>query len=110
MTGEVSIAPLLIFSTGGLEPQIVRAYAAQLVYVLDHLQRLDIMHRDLKPPNILLDDEFNLKVVSIYNSSLNLDFRLTLVKQRRNLKKDRIQIAVSLIIPMEKISVSKKIK
>ena len=43
---------------------MVRAYAAQLVQILEHLQQLEIMHRDLKPMNILLDDDYNLKVVS----------------------------------------------
>ena len=76
--------------------------------MLDHLQSLDIMHRDLKPMNILLDDEFNLKVVSIF-FSLNLAFRLTSVKQRRNLKKERIQIAVSQMTPKLKILVSRRI-
>ena len=54
----------LILPSGGLKTEIVQAYAAQLVYVLDHFQRLEIMHRDLKPMNILLDDDYNLKVVS----------------------------------------------
>jgi serine/threonine protein kinase len=41
----------------------VRAYAAQLVYTLGYLQTLEIMHRDLKPQNLLLDDNFNLKFI-----------------------------------------------
>jgi len=41
----------------------VRAYAAQLVYTLGYLQTLEIMHRDLKPQNLLLDDNFNIKFI-----------------------------------------------
>jgi serine/threonine protein kinase len=43
----------------------VRQYAAQLVSVMEYLQQKRVMHRDLKPQNIMLDDNFNLKVVSL---------------------------------------------
>lgn len=48
---------------GKLNEKIVRVYAAQLISVLDYLQTQRIMHRDLKPHNILLDENFNLKVI-----------------------------------------------
>ena len=46
-----------------LDLRIVKAYGAQLVCTLEYLQTLEIMHRDLKPQNLLLDDEMNLKMI-----------------------------------------------
>jgi len=46
-----------------LDLEVVRAYAAQLVHILAYLQTLEIMHRDLKPANLLLDDEYNIKMI-----------------------------------------------
>ena len=67
MTFEVSESFLVtdLNVTGKLSPHVVRAYAAQLVHTLAYLQTLEIMHRDLKPMNILLDDEYNIKIVSV---------------------------------------------
>jgi len=41
----------------------VRLYAAQLVHILEFLQSLLVMHRDLKPQNIMLDDNMNIKII-----------------------------------------------
>ena len=67
MTFEVSESFLVteLNAAGRLSPDVVRAYAAQLVHTLAYLQTLEIMHRDLKPMNILLDDEYNIKIVSV---------------------------------------------
>jgi hypothetical protein len=63
--------------TEKLPEELVKQYAAQLVSVLEYLQSKRVMHRDLKPQNIMLDENFNLKVVRniIYHPLL---FRLTL--------------------------------
>ena len=48
--------------------RIVKIYAAQLVDALAYLQKKRVMHRDLKPLNIMLDDNFNIKLVSVVGS------------------------------------------
>ena len=36
---------------------------AQLINFIEYLQQENIMHRDLKPQNIMLDDNYNCKVI-----------------------------------------------
>ncbi len=50
---------------GKLDIRLVRLYTAQLVHVLEYLQTMEIMHRDLKPQNIMLDENYNIKIVSL---------------------------------------------
>lgn len=40
----------------------VRFYAAQIALALDHLHSFGIIYRDIKPENILMDDEGYLKI------------------------------------------------
>lgn len=68
----------IIFSEK-LPEELVKQYAAQLVSVLEYLQSKRVMHRDLKPQNIMLDENFNLKVVRISDKHIYIFyFRLTL--------------------------------
>lgn len=62
----------IIFSEK-LPEELVKQYAAQLVSVLEYLQSKRVMHRDLKPQNIMLDENFNLKVVRISDKYISLD-------------------------------------
>ena len=36
---------------------------AQMVNVIEFLQNKDVMHRDLKPKNLMLDENFNIKFI-----------------------------------------------
>lgn len=36
---------------------------AQLVNAIELLQDNDIMHRDMKPMNVMLDDNYNVKLI-----------------------------------------------
>ena len=56
-------AAFTLINSEKLPEELVKQYAAQLVSVLEYLQTKRVMHRDLKPQNIMLDENFNLKVV-----------------------------------------------
>lgn len=38
-------------------------FTAQIVHTLEYLQGLEIMHRDLKPQNLMLDENYNIKFI-----------------------------------------------
>lgn len=48
--------------TEGLGPEIVRKFTYQLVKGVNYLHSRRILHRDLKPQNLLIDKDGNLKI------------------------------------------------
>ena len=50
-----------IFSFFNREPHS-RFYAAQIALVLEYLHHMDVMYRDLKPENLLIDIQGYIKV------------------------------------------------
>ena len=49
---------------GKLPYSLAKFYAAQLVIALEYMHsQVRVVHRDLKPQNILVDESFYLKVV-----------------------------------------------
>jgi serine/threonine protein kinase len=49
--------------SGRFSPNIARTYFIMLLNALEYIHKQEIAHRDIKPENILLDKNFNLKVI-----------------------------------------------
>lgn len=52
-----------IFHTRGLDEDICKYYFRSLVQTLAHLHQSNVTHRDLKPENLLIDENYNLKLI-----------------------------------------------
>ena len=52
----------VIKKTGGLQTNIARIYAAEIILVIEYLHKRNIIHRDLKPENVLIDKLGHLKL------------------------------------------------
>ena len=53
----------LIDEKGKLEKDLCVFYAAQIVGALRNIHQMNIMHRDMKPENLLIDSDKHLKVI-----------------------------------------------
>lgn len=58
-----------IAQTGSFSEPVARFYFHQMIDAFEYLHSKGISHRDMKPDNIMLDDEFNLKIADFGFSS-----------------------------------------
>nr|XP_026693664.1 rhodopsin kinase isoform X1 [Ciona intestinalis]XP_026693665.1 rhodopsin kinase isoform X1 [Ciona intestinalis]XP_026693666.1 rhodopsin kinase isoform X1 [Ciona intestinalis] len=49
----------------GLTTERTKFYSAQIILGLDHLHRENILYRDMKPENVLLDDKGNVRLADL---------------------------------------------
>jgi len=62
----------------GISISAVRVYARQLFVALMHLQKCGIVHADIKPDNVLVNDQLNvLKICDFGSAIFNADNELT---------------------------------
>jgi len=47
---------------GVLSVSLTRDYSIEIIKALEYLHSLNVVHRDLKPKNILIDDSFHVKI------------------------------------------------
>ena len=56
-----------------LKDDIIRFYSAEIVLFLEYMQKMKLIHRDLKPQNIMIDEKGHLKVID-FGTVRKLDY------------------------------------
>ena len=61
-----------VLQQGPLGEELGRTYFHQLIEGLEYLHRMSVVHRDLKPDNILFDQNLNLRITDFGTGSCNV--------------------------------------
>lgn len=56
-----------------LGEDLTKIFMAQMVNLLEYMQERNIMHRDLKPLNIMLDANYNIKLIDFGDAKIASD-------------------------------------
>ena len=65
------------FGSEGIPYSVVLKISLDIVAGLEHLHRYEVIHYDLKPSNILLDDEYNAKIADFGASKVKATSYIT---------------------------------
>ena len=60
----------LINKCGVFTKEIAKFYLSQIVSVLEYFEQKKIAHRDLKPQNIMIDDNYNIKLIDFATATV----------------------------------------
>ena len=60
----------LITKNGIVPKEIAQFYLAQIVSILNYFETKSIAHRDLKPQNILIDENYNIKLIDFATATV----------------------------------------
>ena len=85
-----------LISYGKLSERISKLYASELFLAIDFLHKNDIIFRDLKPDNILLDEFGHIKLTDFgLSKKLNCDDNINdLLKNKKNIKRHKITYSI----------------
>ncbi len=107
----------ILYYTSALKEVVARTYFKQIINGLEACHNANVVHRDLKPQNLLLDSKFNLKITDfglskIIQSDADAIMKTTyvgtrgyqapelLLNQKYDLKCDVFSVGVILFILM----------
>lgn len=65
-----------IIKSGSMKEENARFYAAEIVLALEHLHKNNIVYRDLKPQNIIIDKDGHIKLTDFGLSKKDFDQEL----------------------------------
>ena len=65
----------------GLGENLTKIYMAQLVNALEYLQQQEVIHRDLKPLNIMFDKKCNVKLIDFGDAKVMGDLDIEEIQE-----------------------------